>query len=533
MANEELMASLTQMLADALKSSIQAAVAGSQSDPARATAVQPKPPAFSVSEYRSSDNTSVSDYFRRFEWALQLSSIPAAQYGQYALVHMGTELNNAIKFLVSPRDPETFTFGEIRLTLVEHFDQAKDKYVESIKFRAIVQRKGESVASFVLRLRQGAAHCEYGDFLDRMLIEQLLHGLESREMCDEIIAKKPANFKAAFEVAHTLEATRNTTTEVQAARSSSLVAEATNKLGYEKPKTRRVYPSPQPNKLKCSEKQFSEQSVCSGCGGNHTRNMCKFRDATCYNCERKGHISKVCRSSKRSPQDQATSQVQSETLPASEVDLVQSLGKIHSVNASGKLVINVIIDGRSLDMDVDTGAPCGIISEAKLRVIKPNFTLMKSDRQFTSYTGHRIQCLGRLPVNVCVGSTTRKLNLYVVAEDYDSLFGREWIAQFTTEVNLNELFSVSGKVNSMAIAPTTISSQQQQALLQLLANYESVFGDTAGTLKGPPASVHLKPDATPVFAKARDVPLALKSQYAQEIDKKLAAGVYERVDYSE
>ncbi|XP_058445441.1 uncharacterized protein K02A2.6-like [Malaya genurostris] len=70
-------------------------------------------------------------------------------------------------------------------------------------------------------------------------------------------------------------------------------------------------------------------------------------------------------------------------------------------------------------------------------------------------------------------------------------------------------------------------------MLQLLSHYDDVFSDIPGTLKGPPASVHLKSRTTPVFAKAQDVPLALKSRYTQEIEKKLRAGVYERVDYSE
>lgn len=50
--------------------------------------------------------------------------------------------------------------------------------------------------------------------MDRMLIEQILKGLESREMCDDIIAKKPVSF-TALEIACTLEATRNTTDEGQ------------------------------------------------------------------------------------------------------------------------------------------------------------------------------------------------------------------------------------------------------------------------------------------------------------------------------
>jgi len=79
-------------------------------------------------------------------------------------------------------------------------------------------------------LKQGAAHYAYGDFLDRMLIEQLLHGLESREICDEIIAKKPATFAKAYEIAQTLEATRYITDEVKTAASLVLSEQTYNKL---------------------------------------------------------------------------------------------------------------------------------------------------------------------------------------------------------------------------------------------------------------------------------------------------------------
>ncbi|XP_050094281.1 uncharacterized protein LOC126576981 [Anopheles aquasalis] len=111
---------------------------------------------------------------------------------------MGVELNTALKFLITPRDPEELQFHEIKNSLVAHFDRATNKYVESVKFRTLItQQKGETIAQFALRLKRGAAYCEYGEFLDRMLIEQLLHGLEARDMCDAIIQKKPNTFQQA------------------------------------------------------------------------------------------------------------------------------------------------------------------------------------------------------------------------------------------------------------------------------------------------------------------------------------------------
>jgi hypothetical protein len=35
---------------------------------------------------------------------------------------------------------------------------------------------------------------------------------------------------------------------------------------------------------------------CHSCGGPHRRSVCKFRDALCHACNKKGHIHRVCRS---------------------------------------------------------------------------------------------------------------------------------------------------------------------------------------------------------------------------------------------
>lgn len=535
------------MIAQALRASIGNVVeqvnAGQQAGDAAAPS--PKVPPFTMPQYRSSEETSVADYFNRFEWALQLSLIPEAQYANFARVHMGAELNNALKFLVTPREPSEIPYTELRTTLENHFDRRRNKFVESVKFRHIVQQKGESVSQFALRLKQGAAYCEYGEFLDRMLIEQLLHGLEARDICDEIIAKSPTTFKDAYDIAHALEATRNTAREINMGTSPPY-PEAANKLGYEKPRTKKSQPrhrSPSFQQKQYANEPRSESeekpraktypnsaggsSSCNGCGGQHLRSQCRFRDARCNVCNKKGHIARVCQSEK-SKFHSSADQVQSRETPASEVDLVQSLNQVSSV---GKKMIDVGIDGRHLQMELDTGAPCGIVGESTLRKIKPKFSLLPTDRQFSSYTGHRINCLGRLPVQVSVGSTTRKLNLYVVSGESDSLFGREWIAHFVEQINMNRLFSPDSSVNSLQ--GTELTPDQEAHLSKLLDNFDSIFSEVPGKLVGPPAKVHLKPGVSPVFARARDVPLALRDRYAAEIDKKLASGFYEKVDYSE
>ncbi|XP_061514505.1 uncharacterized protein K02A2.6-like [Anopheles gambiae] len=432
--------------------------------------------------------------------------------------------------------PQEILYKDLRKTLETHFDKQRNKFVESIKFRQIMQQQGESIAQFTLRLKQGAAHCDYGEFLDRMLIEQLLHGLMERGICDEIIAKNPVTFKDTCEIASTLEATHNTAQEVNAGMPFVV---STNKLGYEQPKTKKTPASRATSKPSKSTRRESSQGkpkqgttnpgMCNGCGGNHLRNQCRFRDARCNTCNKKGHISKMCRSRKTNHDEDSINPV--DTRPEASIDYVQTLNALQTTSPSGKKMVEVTIDGHPLHMELDTGAPCGIISEAKLKTIKKQFHLLPSERHFSSYSGHSITCLGRLPVNVAMGSANRKLNVYVVSRTSEPLFGREWIAQFSDQIDINSMFAPNVSVQS--VTDTEPSAIQKSKLNDLLENFREVFSDTPGKLIGPPAKVHLKPGATPIFSKAREVPLSLRERYAAEINKKIAAGFYERVDYSE
>lgn len=307
---EEDLRKLSQLFAAAVQqSATQAAQAATASMSQQgAVARAPKPP-ISISGYKTSDSTSVQDYFIRCEWSFQLSQIAQSEYRNYILVHMGTELNNALKILISPKGPEELTYDEIKTTLVNHFDKKKNQYAESIKYRQIVQEKGETLSNFTLRLRQAATHCNYGKFLDRMLTEQLLFGLESRSTCDEIISKEAKDFKEAYEIAQRLEASHKSAIEMKdTSASHTSVMESTFKVGYDstKFKNRPKYNATRSPKKEKAHEDNTNRYSCYGCGGSHLRSQCKFRSATCFVCNRTGHIAKVCKSRTAQISDEET-----------------------------------------------------------------------------------------------------------------------------------------------------------------------------------------------------------------------------------
>ncbi|XP_037822634.1 uncharacterized protein K02A2.6-like [Lucilia sericata] len=111
--------------------------------------------------------------------------------------------------------------------------------------------------------------------------------------------------------------------------------------------------------------------------------------------------------------------------------------------------------------------------------------------------------------------------------------GREWITNIAKEIDFVKIFAAPNQVNSINTTSPKLPQQQQEQLNQFLEEFKNMFSNVAGKLKGPPSKVHLKPDATPIFVRAREVPLALKDAYINEIDSKIKSGLYKKVEYSE
>ncbi|XP_053699416.1 zinc finger protein 271-like [Sabethes cyaneus] len=311
----------------------------------------------------------------------------------------------------------------------------------------------------------------------------------ARDVCDEIIAKSPDTFNAAYTIAHSLEATRNTTRDINTGTPPPAYPKATNKLGYEKPRTRKSPQSRQRLPLFQQRTQVNpyiagESRPCNGCGGQHLINQCRFHNVWCNACGKKGHIAKVCRSEKS--QNSSTDLVESQETPTSETDFVQSLHQVLNVSSTGKKPIDVEIDGRRLQMELDTGAPCGIIGANESAILQLHWT---------SHT---------VPWSSPCASIHR---------------------MYIAQIKLISPSTHSRAPNLLRIKQLTCRS--------FWTTSTTIFSDIPGKLEGPPAKVHLKPGTSPVFARARDVPFALRDRYAAEIDKKLASGFYEKVDYSE
>ena len=110
---------------------------------------------------------------------------------------------------------------------------------------------------------------------------------------------------------------------------------------------------------------------CYRCGGKHYQSKCRFKEATCNFCKKRGHISKVCylKLKKETPRAPKTHQVSADQHTDVEdhpiLDAEYSAGMYHATSsrkAPKPLTVTVILNDSSLNMEVDTGATFSIMT---------------------------------------------------------------------------------------------------------------------------------------------------------------------------
>ena len=106
---------------------------------------------------------------------------------------------------------------------------------------------------------------------------------------------------------------------------------------------------------------------------------------------------------------------------------------LHSLGQSSShpITTELVIAGKAVIMEIDTGVAVSIISEDTLHLLGKNLQDIKpvSGTILKTYTGQSIPVLGSLKVSVEVGNQHAVLPLLVVKGSGPSLLSRNWLME--------------------------------------------------------------------------------------------------------
>ncbi|CAI5793272.1 Hypothetical predicted protein [Podarcis lilfordi] len=179
------------------------------------------------------------------------------------------------------------------------------------------------------------------------------------------------------------------------------------------------------------------QSECAGCGGNHSRAKCRFRNAICRTCSRRGHIAKVCLSAPSGTPPSPTRKSKSSLQSAKESCFALTNRHCPSGTTIGQtdsptrrqLNVTVLIEGAPCDMETDTGSALSIVSWSTIKRLVPRVSKRQLDSHrvhLRDYQGNDIPVVGVGRFRIAFKDFSGLLRLVVVEGQRPSLLGLDW-----------------------------------------------------------------------------------------------------------
>ncbi len=185
---------------------------------------------------------------------------------------------------------------------------------------------------------------------------------------------------------------------------------------------------------------------CFCCGKTgHGRANCRFKDMACHGCGKTGHLIKVCRSQsitnrgKSKPPGKKTVHLLEESSEGSSEE--EGNYGLYAINSSSKpqpYRTSLVINGKSVLMEIDTGASLTLVSEHTFWDCWPKLNLAPSGITLHSYPGESIPVMGTVKVSVEYGGQETTLPLLVVRGEGPSLLGRNWLCEL--KLNWHDIF---------------------------------------------------------------------------------------------
>ena len=469
-----------------------------------------------------------STYKERLEFYFTANDITTAEQKRAVLLTVcGSATFQTVKSLVQPDTLATKSYDTLCTVLQNYFSPAPSVTVQRYKFHSRNQNPGESVASYVAELKSIGEHCKFaaptsGTLLEEMLRDRLVCGIRDSRIQRRLLQENSLTFQTAFETAQAMELAARDINDIQSRPhnrpSSSSLQEPVHLV-----------------------RKHTKPPTCHRCGGQHLAPQCKFLDAICRACGKKGHIAKVCRSSGKShghTNQKATSSNNGQSKPRHQVHALEDSPLSGSQTSTpprtpsptteayplftlpGKvnpITVTVIVNKSELKMEVDTGASLSIVSEHTYNelslVLGP---LTPSNVNLVTYTGEKLKVLGSLNVQVQYNSQCLTLPLLVVQGTGPSLLGRNWLEHI--KFNWSEIHHLHAPITS--------------ELDKVLNKHTILFREELGLLEETTASILIEPQSQPRYFKARPVPYALRDKVEAELQRLQALKVITPVTYS-
>ncbi|KAI5731266.1 hypothetical protein M8J77_007169 [Diaphorina citri] len=424
----------------------------------------------------------------------------------------------------------------------------KNVVVSQHYFLNVFQKDHQNIADFVSSLQRDIVDCEFNvkcvcqksvSVSDIFLRAQFIRGLRDDWLREQILQSDKTTFEDILVKATALEASKIESKELKqgvdrapGVNIAILLLHVTSHKSYSRRSS---------NSRHVNFRALGIENCCLRCGrNNHKASDCRT-DRTqlkCHSCNKQGHVAKVCISTLRSRDKSTnhdTNSVETEdysdystaTYGVNKLESIQQqVVDLFEVSDSDKYLIDVTLNGKVQQFEVDSGAKFSLLSQNEFQSLNLNLPIEESHVAFRSYSGDIIKPVGKLRLKVAYAGKEIIGELHIVPNGHDALLGRQWIRGLGIE--LKKIDS-----NSTNLAPTLQVQNNKISIDDVLGQFSPIFEEKVGCVPDFQVSLQLREGAKPIFTRERDVPYALQERVDKELDSLEADGIITQVAASD
>ena len=472
-------------------------------------------------------------------------------------------------------------YEQLKAALTAHFAPCVNETYARFKFRGISQDEGESVDTFVTRLRSQSTRCHFhDDDIANQIRDQIVFGCQSGRLRRKALAEN-LSLDRLIQVARAEESARANAAEMEKAgdvqgESAAEVFKVSRTPGkYSNKSAQQISP---PNQSNRSAQQMSPMNPpkagrkCFNCGGpfpHSTDRPCPAKGKSCNKCSRLNHFASQCRGGRNVLAAAAMNYSSSDDNLTAHLDEVRHLGSL----ATDPHFVMMDSDRGTIKFNPDTGADVTIIDTSTFNGLKSRPKLTKTGIRLMPYGATEpLDMVGCFKICLRYGGKEKEETVYVsqnsnrgvsllsrsaskalglitlnyVPQEVNQLAGlSDKSAHQTSPTNAHQTCPTSqltGLSNKSAhqTSPTnqpdeptrlsqrTVVSQDGSQSHPLLLEFEDIC-EGVGCHKDLEISLPLKEGAQHTVAPPSRIPVNLFPKVKEEIDRLEAEGVFESV----
>ena len=430
-------------------------------------------------------------------------------------------------------------------SFLEQLEPTENIRVCRLKLNMYRQQPTESIDTFVNRCNLLAKKCEFSD------------GEKKERILELIIASTPIPEYQRELLSQPMTYTLNDA--ITLGRKYEAAAAHSAELSNLQPNNQPDLQNNQPQSVSAIKKRSFKPkkrhqkqktpSVCKNCGGNHDygKENCPAKDAICFNCERKGHWSKLCMSKGKHFKNMDTSKPKVKSGPHKTMNKIDNIDldsdqeiKFYAIEKHGKkqrltkprdeafVTLSVKIPSlkgsHSFVLKVDTGAQANTMPYRTFGQMFPdsvdhNGTPFKNaldlcEHKLHAYNNTNIECMGTTRIKLRFGDGRWVETLfYVVNVPGPAVLGLPSCEELKVVTLHCSLDITSKPINN-------------------IGDLMSLFPDQFDKIGCFPMEQKLvvNKSVQPTIDRPRRVPIAIKSKIKAELDSMEKNGVIRRIE---